>query len=273
MSFKGIDFGKMASGKLLAITLAVLGLAGSSLAQIKHVFVVMEENHSYSSVIGSSSMPYLNGLARKYSLATNYYANTHPSIGNYFMLTTGRMVTNNDAFSGTVSTPNIVATLLSHGMTWKSYAESLPSVGWIGGDSGAYLKHHNPFAYFSDVRNSSGERLNLVPFTHFASDLTNGRLPNFSFIVPNAYHDAHSGSLSAADSWLRTNIGPLVNNASVMKNSVLVIVFDESFVSDTAHGGGHVAMVVIGPTATGSKITTFMQHQSTLAMLLHKLGI
>jgi phosphatidylinositol-3-phosphatase len=273
MSFAGIDIWKTASGKFLAITLAVLGLAGSSLAQIKHVFVVMEENHSYSSVIGSSSMPYLNTLAKKYSLATNYYANTHPSIGNYFMLTTGRTVTNNDAFNGTVSGYNVVQTLLSHGLTWKSYAESLPAVGYIGGNSGAYLKHHNPFAYFADVVNSSSERQNLVPFTHFASDLTNGRLPSYSFIVPNEYHDAHSGSLSAANSWLSAHIGPLVSNP-VMQHSLLVILFDESSVGDTAHGGGHVAMVVIGPTVNaGSKITTFMQHQNTLAMLLHALGI
>ncbi|HET7441599.1 MAG TPA: hypothetical protein VFJ47_09875, partial [Terriglobales bacterium] len=51
--------------------------------ETSHVFVVVEENHSYSQVIGSSSMPYLNSLATKYGLATKYYANTHPSIGNY----------------------------------------------------------------------------------------------------------------------------------------------------------------------------------------------
>jgi phospholipase C len=45
-----------------------------------HVFLLMEENHSYSSVIGSSSsMPYLNSLAAQYGLATHYFANTHPS--------------------------------------------------------------------------------------------------------------------------------------------------------------------------------------------------
>jgi len=273
MPFAGINIWKIASGKSLAIMLAVLGMACTSLAQVKHVFVVMEENHSYSSVIGSSSMPYLNSLAKRYGLATNYYANTHPSIGNYFMLTTGRTVTNNDAFNGTVSGYNIVQTLLSGGRTWKSYAESLPAVGYIGGNSGAYLKHHNPFAYFSDVVNSSSERRNLVPFTQFASDLANGRLPNFSFIVPNAYHDAHSGSLSEADSWLHAHIGPLVSSP-VMQQSLLVILFDESSTGDTAHGGGHVAMVVVGPTVkAGSKITTFMQHQSTLAMLLKALGI
>lgn len=275
MSLVRVSFSKNGSAKFLAIMLAVLGMAGSSLAQVKHVFVVMEENHSYSSAM--SGMPYLNSLANRGALATDYYANTHPSIGNYFMLTTGRIITNNDAYTGTVSGYNVVQTLLSHGLTWKSYAESLPSVGYIGGDSGPYLKHHNPFAYFADVRNSSSERSNLVPFTEFSSDLAGGRLPTLSFIVPNAYHDAHSGSLSAANSWLSQHIGPLFNTAAgraAMQDSLLVVLFDESSVSDTTHGGGHVAMVVVGPSVkAGTKITTFMQHQNALALLLRFLGI
>src|SRR5690348_17595553 len=56
-----------------------------------HVVLVVEENHSYSEVIGNSAMPYLNSLASQYGLATQYFANTHPSIGNYFMLTTGQL--------------------------------------------------------------------------------------------------------------------------------------------------------------------------------------
>jgi len=56
-----------------------------------HVFVVVEENENYADVIGNTKdMPYLNMLAARYGLATNYYANTHPSINNYFFLTAGR---------------------------------------------------------------------------------------------------------------------------------------------------------------------------------------
>ena len=73
-----------------------------------HVFIVVEENANYASVIGSAAMPYLNGLAAQYGLATQYYANTHPSIGNYFMMTVGDTVTNNDASTATV--PAAVAT-------------------------------------------------------------------------------------------------------------------------------------------------------------------
>src|SRR5215472_7471783 len=95
-------------------------------AQQGPVVVVVEENHGYSSVIGNSAMPYLNGLASQYGLATQYYADTHPSIGNYFMMTTGQIITNDDSFMGTVGVDNIVRHLLNAGKTWKSYAESLP---------------------------------------------------------------------------------------------------------------------------------------------------
>src|SRR5438105_636850 len=112
----------------------------SGVPAFSHVFVVVEENHGYSSVLGSSSMLYFNSLASRYAVATQYYADTHPSIGNYFMLTTGQAITNNDSFTGTVSADNIVRHLLTAGKTWKSYAESLPKIGYTGGDSYPYAK-------------------------------------------------------------------------------------------------------------------------------------
>ena len=108
---------------LLAAALLMFS-AFSAIAQVpafSHVFIVVEENHNFSSVIGSSSMPYLNSLANKYGLAMAYYANTHPSIGNYFMLTTGQIITNNDGFTGTVTADNVVRHLLAAGKAWKSY--------------------------------------------------------------------------------------------------------------------------------------------------------
>lgn len=263
--------------KSLLVAYLVLTFACMVSAQVpsaSHVFVVMEENHSYSSVIGSSSMPYLNSLAKKYGLATQYYANTHPSIGNYFMATTGNKITGNDSYRGTVSNDNIVRHLLVAGKTWKSYAESLPSVGYTGGDTGRYLKHHNPLAYFTDVANSSSEKLNLVPMTHFASDLKNHSLPAFSFLVPNSCNDAHSCSLRTADNWLKTNIAPLIASSSFKSSGLLIIVFDESSSGDSAHGGGHVAAVVIGPKVLpGHKSTTFYQHQSLLKLTMQALGM
>lgn len=238
-----------------------------------HVFLLVEENHGYSSVIGNSAMPYLNSLASQYGLATQYYANTHPSIGNYFMLTTGQILTNDDSFSGTENADNIVRHLLTAGKTWKSYAESLPGVGYTGGNSGAYLQRHNPFSFFTDVVNSATQKNNLVPFTQFATDLQNNTLPEFSFIVPNALDDGHDASLNQADSWLKQHIGPLISSAA-FQNSLLVIVFDEAETSDAAHGGGHVAALVVSPKAKKAyQSTTLYQHQSTLRLILEGLGI
>lgn len=266
------EWDKCGSSSKAAVTITVSG-ATPAVPASSHVVLLVEENHSYSNVIGSSSMPYLNSLANKYGLATQYYANTHPSIGNYFMLTTGQIITNNDSSCATYTQDNIVRHLLTAGKTWKAYAESLPSVGYTGCGVYPYVKRHNPFAYFSDVANSS-EKNNLVPFTKFASDLANNTLPQFSFIVPNLLHDAHDGTLSAADSWLKTNIAPLLASATFQKDGILIIVFDESLDTDTQHGGGHIAALVIGPKVfAGHKSTVLYQHQNTLKTLMEALGI
>ena len=262
--------------KKIALCIAALlpqaALAGVPLAS--HVVVVFEENHSYSSVIGNSSMPYLNGLAQKYALATQYYANTHPSIGNYLMMSTGQIITNSDGYTGTITADNMVRHFLTGGITWKSYAESLPYAGYTGGDQYPYIRHHNPFSYFSDVVNSSTEKLNLLPFTAFANDLNNGTLPRFSFIAPNMLDDAHDGSLAQADTWLKTNIGPLIASPAFQKDGLLLIVFDESYSTDTAYGGGHVAMVAVGPQVTpGFKSTAHYQHQNLLKTAMVALGL
>jgi hypothetical protein len=249
-------------------------LGAKTIPHFGHVFVVVEENHSYSNVIGNLAMPYLNGLAKQYGLATEYYANTHPSIGNYFMMTTGQIITNDDSFMGTVSADNAVRRLITGGKTWKSYAESLPNVGYIGGDVYPYVRHHNPLSYLSDVVHSRSERNNLVPFTQFLDDLNNNHLPQYSFIVPNMLNDAHDGSLGAADNWLRKNIGPLLGNSAFRKDGLLVILFDESLSSDRQHGGGHVAAVVISPKAKRSyQSRTLYQHQSVCRLLLEGLGL
>lgn len=246
---------------------------GNSFPAFGHVVLVVEENHSYSEVIGSSAMPYLNSLATQYGLATQYYANSHPSIGNYFMLTTGQLVTTDDTFTGTVSVDNLARDLIGLGKTWKSYAESIPSAGYTGGDVYPYVKRHNPFSYFTDVVNSTTEVQNLVSLTQFNADVANDQLPNFSFLVPNLLDDAHDGPLQLADQWLQQNIAPLISSPTFQKDGLLIIVFDESDTTDATNGGGHVAAVIISPQARQDfKSTTLYQHQSTLRLILQGMG-
>jgi len=252
--------------------------------QFSQVVLVVEENHSYSDVIGNPNMPFLNSLATKNALATNYFADSHTSIGNYFMLTAGQIVTLNDAFTGVIGDDNIVRELTAAGKTWRSYAESLPSVGYLGGDVYPYFKHHNPFTYFTDVTTNASQGANLVPFSQFATDLAANRLPNFSFIAPNVEHDAHdcpgggndcadTAKLVAADNWLRDNITPLLNNPSFKSNGLLLIVFDEGNLLDFENVGGHIPLVVVSSRAkSGFQSTTKYMHESTLRLILQTLG-
>jgi hypothetical protein len=261
------------------------GNGGASTAPA-HVVVVVLENKSYNDVIGSSAMPYLNSLAQQYSLATNYYANTHPSLANYFMLTVGDTVTTvGDAFGGTVSEDNIVQQLVAAGKTWKSYAQSLPSVGFLQTGTPPYARNHNPFTYFTDVQSDPAQQQNIVPIEQLTQDLTNNALPDYAFLVPdnqNNSHDCPAGmssctledTLKAADSWLQATVQPILQNSAFQQNGVLVITWDESGVNDTVNGGGHIATVIVGPKVKrGYQSTTLYQHQSVLRMSLKQLGL
>lgn len=239
-----------------------------------HVVIVVEENHSYGDVIGNSAMPYFNSLASQYGLATQYFADAHPSIPNYLMLTTGQMETLDDSFSGTISDDNAVRELVKAGKSWKAYEESLPSPGYFGADAGLYLRQHDPFSYLSDVQNSSTQSANLVPFTQFAADLANSALPQYAFITPNVNDDAHNGTLAQADAWLQANIAPLIANPAFQSSGLLIITFDEGDQSDISHGGGQVATLIISSKAKQNyKSTTLYQHQSVLRLMLAASGV
>jgi len=248
----------------------------AAVAPFGHIIIVVEENTNYSSVIGTTAMPYLNGLISQYGLATQYYGNTHPSIGNYLMLATGQVLTNDDnqtPSSFPVSVDNVVRELVAAGKTWKSYAEDLPSVGYTGGNTGNYAVRHNPLAYLTDVQNSPTQVRNLVPFTQFATDLASGTLPEYSFIVPNLCNDAHDCSITTADTWLQTHIDPLIKSALFQKDGLLIITTDESD-NDNTHGGGRIVNVLISAASkAGYQSTTLYQHQSTLRLMLGGLGV
>jgi len=247
------------------------------------VFIVTLENQSYANALGG--MPFLNRLANRYGLAVNYFANTHPSIGNYFWLTTGQVISNDSNFSGTVTADNIVRQLTSAGKSWRAYAENLPSIGYTGADQYPYVKRHNPFSYFSDVLASQAQANNIVPFSQFSIDLANSQLPNYSFIIPNQYNNSHdcppsipnctnNDKLTTADQWLQNNLDPLIASAAFRQNGLLIITFDESVTADTQNGGGHVLTAVISSKVRQAfQPSTLYQHESALRLIGEALGI
>jgi acid phosphatase len=242
------------------------------------------ENHGYDQTVGNPLMPYLNGLIAKGGLATEFYANTHPSIGNYFLQTTGQIITNDDTFVQTVDVDNIVREMIAAGRTWRSYAESIPQQGYTGPDKFPYLKRHNPFSYFWDVVNDAKQRENLATLGQLRGDLKKG-LPDFTYILPNAINDAHSCPpakpkctddelQAAADRFLAKTLPNVLDSPDFQKDGLLIIVYDEALLSDTTHGGGHIAMILYGPKVkAGYHSTKLYQQQSVERLICDSLGL
>jgi hypothetical protein len=119
-----------------------------------------------------------------------------------------------------ISGKSIADQLAERNMSWKSYQESLPPVGAdmvtysdgfftdltnipavLPGETQSLLKlyaaKHNPFVYFRSVQEGYDPQATLKNVVGFEGDgglfddLSHGRVPAFSFIVPNQCNDQH----------------------------------------------------------------------------------
>ena len=112
------------------------------------VAVMVLENRSYEELIGSQSAPYLNRLARRYALASGFYAVTHPSLPNYIALTGGPVYgIKNDCASCDAPGPNVVGQLDRAGISWKAYFEEMDTNSRPGPTTPEYKPHYSPFVY------------------------------------------------------------------------------------------------------------------------------
>ncbi|HEY1657749.1 MAG TPA: alkaline phosphatase family protein [Candidatus Sulfotelmatobacter sp.] len=224
-----------------------------------HVVIVLGENAAYNATYNSTNMPYLTSLANSYGLGTNYYSDTHPSIGNYFNLATGHIISNDDTKTPKtlpVSDNNIALEAQNAGKTWRDYVENLPSAKNCGGlKSGKYLVRHDPLAYMTTINT---ETKNFVCFSQFKTDIANKSLPNFSWLVPNGCDDAHDCDVTTFDNWLSAEVAPLLASSYFQAggDGLLVIVFDEDNstgapnceATKSGQGcGGKVEVVMISP--------------------------
>ncbi|HMG85167.1 MAG TPA: alkaline phosphatase family protein [Terracidiphilus sp.] len=245
-----------------------------------HVVMVMEENQSYSTVAANTTAwPHFNMLLKQGGQATNYYADAHPSIPNYFMLTTGQTLTSDDSSVTIWTVDNIARRMLSSKVTFKVYAEGITQ-GYLGGNTGLYVIRHNPFAMLSDVAGSAQVANQVIqPFSQFLTDAANKTLPDFSFIVPDLNDDAHNGTPLAADAWLQSNVlSPLAANPAFQTggDGLLIVDFDEAATTDTTHGGGHVVPAFWGPIVKSGYVqtsATVYQHESMLRTVMEVLGL
>lgn len=262
-------------------------LARAEVPQSQHVWIITEENHSYESVIGNSSMPYFNALAAKYGLATQYYAEQHNSLSALMWLVAGKPVTSDDNATGCFAVDNVARHLIAQGFRWRSYQEDLPYAGFTGLSNLNYVRRHNPIIDFTDTCASS-QAINSVPFTQLATDIANHATPNYAYVTPNLLDDAHNGTLSAADYWLSLHV-PAILALPEFKpggDGILFVVWDEADLSSDGvtqdnrctatilNGcGGRLATLLIGPQVKPSyKSPVRYDHANLLRTICDSMG-
>lgn len=249
---------------LLALTLAPAAQAGQ-LPRPDHVVIVIEENRGYAQIMDKlRSDSYIHALAKRGMLLTQSYGVTHPSQPNYLALFSGSTqgVTSNICPLSFTS-DNLATRLLDAGLSFASYAESLPAVGDASCMSGAYQRKHNPLVNWQDTRLSAA--LNQR-FADFPRDFA--KLPTVSFVIPDQAHDMHDGSFFAADDWLKTRIDPYVDWA-FKHNSLLILTWDE----DDGRQNNRVVTLLVGPMVKAGSSDQRINHYNVLRTLLDFYGL
>jgi hypothetical protein len=247
---------------------------------IKHVFIILMENHNWSSIKGSSSAPYINNTLLPMASHAEAYNNVpgiHPSLPNYLWLEAG---TNFGILADGLpsqlhqSTSQHLVTLLQNaGLSWKSYQEDISGATCPLTTAGLYAPKHNAMVFFDDVTNTNSSTSqeciqHVRPFTELATDLAGGTVASYNFITPNLCDDMHnssgcatSDSVANGDTWLSQNVPTILNSAAFKADGALFITWDES------EGGDFpIGMIVVSPFAKGGGFSNNIpyNHGSTL---------
>lgn len=249
---------------LLALwtTLAAAPSRAPALPRPAHVVVVIEENHGLRDVIGTRSAPYLTGLARGGALFTHAYAETHPSLPNYFALFAGLTNTNGDgcpAAGVPRDAPNLASEALAAHRGFAAYSESLPQTGFTGCWAGTYARKHAPWVHFSNVPQALHR-----PFADLHSY---DALPALTFVVPNVDDDMHDGTVKMGDDWARVHLDPLVRWART-HDTLVIFTWDEGIEADN-----DIPTFFVGPMVRSGEYAERIDHYRLLRTLEEMYGL
>ncbi len=249
--------------RALALLFLLLAPAvhAAALPRPDHVVIVVMENKAYSQIIGSDGAPFINDLAKRGALFTRSYGVTHPSQPNYLALFSGstRGIGSN-ACPLELQGENLAGALLARGLSFASYAESLPEAGFEGCVYGAYMRKHNPAANWKELSAHN------LPFGAFPQDYA--QLPTVALIIPDQRNDMHDGSIAQGDAWLARNIGPYATWA-MAHNSLLIVTWDED---DNWHGN-RIATIFAGAMVKPGQSAQRINHYTVLRTLAEMYGL
>ncbi len=264
---------------ITALAFVIIGKinAQTSLPTPDHVLVVLLENYGYSEIIGSSNAPYINSLYANPATATftQSYALTHPSLPNYLDLYCGNNygVTSDNIPTNTPWTYcNLGASVITKGLTWGAYSETLPSVGFTGTSSGNYAEKHCPWVIFQGTGTNNVPASTNMPFTSFPDSLHYSNLPTVCFVIPNMVDDMHDPSYNAptaisnGDAWVKNHLGSVIRWCQ-SNNSLFILTFDEDdgiIIGGVQTTSNQIVTMFIGGMVNGGHYANKINHFSVL---------
>ena len=204
------------------------------------VFTIVFENHGAGVI--DDEMPYLRSLAGRYGRADAYYADHHPSLPNYLIMTSGRDhdVSDDDPPSRhpLEGTDNLGAQLDEAGVPWRAYMEEMGDACVLE-DRGLFAVRHNPFVYYTSLSSDSERcRDRVVDMgQHFAADLESGEY-DYMWITPNDCNNMHDCSAATADAWLEQVIPQITESDAYRNGGAIFILWDEGGQDPTYVFGG-----------------------------------
>src|SRR5262245_53452259 len=298
------------TGPVVALDRPASG-ADAAFPRYDHVFLIIEENHGFSQIIGNPAAPNLNRLAQRFGLATASFAVPDPSAPNYVAMLGGSffgIADNNAYYLHTLDKPSLMSQLEAANLTWKGYLQSMPYPGFKGicypnrcngvpDFDTLYNSKHNGIPYFKSIQSNPDEMAKMGPLSQLESDLAHNP-PNFGYIVPDECSDMHGAPPYCVDSSYPGDVShtALIRTADRLAgrivdqirhapfwsrgNNAVVITFDEGADGDTSGccgtdpGNGRVATIVItshGPR--GLEDPTPYNHFSLLQSIQRAFGL
>jgi len=246
------------------------------------VFVIVMENHDWSSIKGNADAPYINSTLLPIASFTKQYYNPpgiHPSLPNYLWLEAGTNfgITNDNLPSSNhqSTTSHLVTLLKDAGISWRTYQEDITGNTCPTTNSYPYAPKHNPFVYFDDVT-SAGCTATMRPFTELANDLANNATAQYNFITPNLINDMHDpgfplyNPVKQGDNWLAQNVPMILNSSAYQNHGLILITWDEGI-----SGDGPMGLIALSPLAKGGGYRNVVHytHSSTLRTLQKIFGV
>jgi hypothetical protein len=256
----------LAGAPAIAMQRAKVPASATVLAPVK-VLTIMEENHTFDQM--KSGMPYLWSQAQKYGYATNWSAITHPSLPNYLAIASGSTFgISDDDYPAVHKLPGstVFDQALAAGKTAKTYAESL-TANCKQTNASPYAVKHNPWAYFTAMRTACNKY--DVSTASLLADARNNALPNAGMVIPNLNDDAHNGTLTGADSWLKQRIPTILASSDFTSGRLAVVI-----TADEGNSSSNTVLtVVLDANLSGKVVTTALSHYSLTKFYAQTIGV